>query len=209
MSFTFSDDVSPFLDRNGEIFFKKHNLPHWNQKDKYQFVTFRTIDSLPQKEIEELKLFTSNFLRNHPQPWDYNTSIQYRKTITKRKEELLDKGFGACLLKNPVNRRTVEDAIKFYDEDKYDIDSLVIMPNHVHLLVKMIGEADITEVIGSIMRFTATKINKINNRKGALWLREGFDRIIRNEEHYKSCISYIERNPRNLKEGEFTLFKKN
>ena len=196
---------NPFLDRNSDILISSRNLPHWNQFEKFQYITFHTADAIPQKEIKYLLNLKKGFEKINPKPWDKETENRYHKLISSRKENLLDKGVGRCILKYPEYRKIVEDSIIFYHLEKYFILSYVIMPNHVHLLVKTIGNSKIYKTIGSLMRFSARKINEKLKTKGSFWTEEAFDRIVRSEEHLKHCLHYIHNNPKNLKAGEYTL----
>ncbi len=43
--------------------------------------------------------------------------------------------------------------------------------------------------------YTAHEANRILNRNGQLWMKEYFDRYIRNAEHYRNTVRHIESNP--------------
>ena len=55
------------------------------------------------------------------------------------------------------------------------------------------------ESLGEIVRqwkgSSAFQINRELKRKGSLWSNDYFDRVIRDDEHFWNCISYIHRNP--------------
>jgi hypothetical protein len=57
--------------------------------------------------------------------------------------------------------------------------------------------------------FTAHHLNKHLHRQGAFWMRDYFDRSIRDAEHFERVMRYIQRNPEkaHLKPGAFTLWK--
>ena len=73
------------------------------------------------------------------------------------------------------------------------------MPDHVHVILQPKETAGVVEPLGSIVgdikSFTARKINQILDRKGALWLDESYDRIIRDEKEYHKIAIYIFENP--------------
>lgn len=62
-------ESSPYLDRRAEITVATGDLPHWHQDGKYQFVTFRLADSLPQTKIVDLRRIIDQFAVAHPRPW--------------------------------------------------------------------------------------------------------------------------------------------
>ena len=198
-------DPSLFFDPNGNFSLKESYLPLLDQQGKLQFITFRCFDSIPAKIREEIKDFKEYFIKTYPLPWDIATMVEFRKTVGKREESLLDNGYGKCLLKSPEYRKIVDDALEFFNKDLYDLHAYVIMPNHVHILMAMLGDNDITECLESIKKFTATKINKITGEKGKYWDGQNYCRLIRNQDHYDIVRSYINKNPRNLRRGEFSL----
>ena len=51
--------------------------------------------------------------------------------------EKLDQGWGACSLKEKPCADAVEQALLFFDGQRYTLKSFVIMPNHVHVLVRL------------------------------------------------------------------------
>jgi REP element-mobilizing transposase RayT len=157
--------------------YDRGRLPHFEGGSIPQFFTFRLYDSVPQSLIEEWKKKL--------------TDVQFRKTV----EKFLDAGYGSCFLKDPAVARMVANSLKFHDGSKYDLESWVIMPNHVHLLGTPYEGVEISEIAHSIKSYTAHEANKILARTGRFWQVEPFDRYIRNAKHYASVIRYIENNP--------------
>ena len=51
------------------------------------------------------------------------------------------------------------------------------------------------DIMHSVKRFTANRINKLENRTGTLWQKESFDTTIRNEKHLYYAIEYTLNNP--------------
>jgi REP element-mobilizing transposase RayT len=47
----------------------------------------------------------------------------------------------------------------------------------------------------SFKSLTSHKANKLLRRKGQFWMPDYFDRYIRNAEHFKKTVRYIENNP--------------
>ncbi len=214
------------LDWDAEIDIKARNLPHWFQADAAIFVTFRTADSLPVQVrlrlVEELR----HWLAGHGLPLQLANAVFQSKTenfeaifgklelerqreFKKRTSQLLhyalDESHGECLLKNPCLANIVADAIRKFDGERYDVDSFVIMPNHVHAIVQFRGGYELSVVSQSWMRFTAREINKQLGRTGALWQPECFDHIIRSDNQFQYLRRYIFENPKkaNLPTGQY------
>jgi REP element-mobilizing transposase RayT len=81
------------------------------------------------------------------------------------------------------------------DPDRYVLQAWCVMPNHVHVL----AVTNAANELGAIVRFwkskSATHINALLQRQGALWSRDYFDRFIRDEKHFEANKRYIEMNP--------------
>ncbi|MEY2493838.1 MAG: REP-associated tyrosine transposase [Verrucomicrobiota bacterium] len=85
----------------------------------------------------------------------------------------------------------------------------VVMPNHIHALFVQNPEWPLEKLIRSWKGFTARRINALLGRSGALWQRDYFDRLVRDEEHFANCVRYIRRNPveAQLTKNEFILWE--
>lgn len=197
----------PFFDTTDDIEMQTGgNLPHWHQNGKIQYVTFRLADSLPQKKSRELKELSENFERHNPKPWDEATKLKYSKLISPAKERLLHNGYGRCVLKNADCRRILSESIRNFDGIRYKVIAYVIMPNHVHLLIQPYGDTKIENIMHSIKRYSARRINEMLGVSGTLWLKESHDRLVRSEDHLKHCVIYIRNNPRNFPSEDFELY---
>jgi REP element-mobilizing transposase RayT len=219
------------LDRDSEIEITERNLPHWFQVDAAVFITFRLADSLPKEVVIRMLAELREWLRRNSMPsaladviFEANeihydrimndiSPIQRRefKKLTDRLfHRSLDDCHGACLLKNPALATIVSDAIKHFDGDRYDLDSFVIMPNHVHAIVQFRQEGGLSTIGQSWMRYTAREINKRIGRTGVLWQPEPFDHVIRSPEQFEYLQRYIAANPSKAKlvEGEYLYWKR-
>ncbi len=81
------------------------------------------------------------------------------------------------------------------------------MPNHVHLIVCLFGNTEITTQCTSWKRFTAKKINEALGSRGRFWQEESFDHLIRSPEQFAAVQTYIRNNPKHLNFDEFILFQ--
>ena len=66
------------------------------------------------------------------------------------------------------------------------------MPNHVHVVVRPFEGNELSHILHSWKSFTS---NQIEHEAEKLWQAESFDRIIRDEDHFRSCVRYVLRNP--------------
>jgi REP element-mobilizing transposase RayT len=57
----------------------------------------------------------------------------------------------------------------------------VIMPNHVHLLLR-VGDTPLSKIVKELKRYTVRKANKTLRQKGAFWTEDYFDTYMRDPE---------------------------
>lgn len=194
---------TPYFDPQQPIGFWRNNLPHWEQTGKVEFVTFRLNDSMPQVIVRQYRELKDRFIREHPYPWNTETYRLYGHVITNPMQKYMDAGYGSCVLKDPDIRRILVNAIDFFDNERFLSLAYVIMPNHVHMLATPAPGYELSATISSIMRFSASNINKLLCRRGQLWREEPFDTIIRNHAHYLNTLEYIRHNPDGLPTGSY------
>ena len=94
----------------------------------------------------------------------------------------------------------VLDAIKHFHRIRYWVTAAVVMPDHVHLLLKPVviePEVDfsLSKILQGIKGFSARKINKFRGVKGNLWQNESFDRIVRDYDEFLEKWNFIRNNP--------------
>ncbi len=199
-----------FLNPYAEIKMHENHLPHWQQGDALEFVTWRLADSIPQAKLSEWMELRDAWMKHHPRPWDETAEQEYHKRFSRKLDEWLDEGCGACVLKDPENAAIVANALRYFDGDRYELDSFVVMPNHVHVLFRPAPDRPLEKVVQSWKGFTAREINKRLGAKGSFWQEDYWDRLIRNERHLFKCREYIRQNPEKakLRENEYALFEK-
>ena len=159
-------------------------LPHFDG-EVCQFTTFRLADSLPQIVLDRFeKELEANKLDRF-----------YDREKQIRIEEFLDKGTGECLLGVPTFAELVVEALLYFHGVRCLTYALVVMPNHVHWLMRPIYGWPLSDIIKGVKGSTANQINKIMGRKGRIWMPDYFDRYIRDSEHFEKAVRYIENNP--------------
>lgn len=165
-------------------------LPHFDINGIYQAITYRLADSLPGARASRPLLHQNE-----------KEKIDHRKHI----QQELDKGYGSCVLRNPNIATIVVNAWKHFDGKRYDLVAYVVMPNHVHVLIKTYVGFPLSGVIHSWKSFTGHKIESYLKNSGRdarapgkgskTWQNEYFDRFIRDERHFVQTIAYIHENP--------------
>ena len=91
----------------------------------------------------------------------------------------------------------VAESLHHMDDDQYELGCYVLMPNHIHAVIRPLQPQSqpLEKILQSRKCRTSCAINELLGRRGALWQEETFDRIVRDEEHLYRCIEYIGRNP--------------
>ncbi len=121
--------------------------------------------------------------------------IAYHRLFSERYEELLHHGNGSCLLRHPDNASLVHHALQHFNERRYVLDEYVVMPNHVHVLVKPLPDHALANILHSWKSYTANQLNRCLGRTGKLWQHESYDHIVRNDAAMQAVRRYIRENP--------------
>lgn len=184
----------PF-NRWGEVETFQRHLPHWHQDGATYFVTFRLGDSIPQQKLVQWAVERKQWLSMHPEPWDQKTTTEYTTMFPERRQQWLDNGFGRCLLKLPAIAEIVGSALLHFDGQRYILDEFVLMPNHVHVLVKPMTSKCLSSILHTWKSFTAKAINKAIGATGSVWQDESYDHIVRSSSQLEFYRNYIRENP--------------
>ena len=170
------------LDKHG--WHSRGYLPHFSGGSIPQSITIRLFDSLPQVLLDR---------------WTYELSFDRPKEreaeLRRRIEAYLDNGIGSCWLADPVIANLIQDALLYFDEERYKLNCWTVMPNHVHFIATPIEQFSLTRIMHSLKSFTANEANKVLHRHGTFWMPDYFDRYIRDEEHFAAAVAYVENNP--------------
>ncbi|MEO7300114.1 MAG: transposase [Verrucomicrobiota bacterium] len=161
-------------------------LPHRDEPGLTQFVTFHLADCFPESLHSE---------------WEHFAKTEDDRERRKLIEAYLDKGRGECHLRRPEIAKLVEDNFlnfsNCYDSQsrapRYELRSWCIMPNHVHVLFK-VGAASMSEIVAAWKKHTGRLANKLLGKQGAFWAEDYFDTYMRDAEHERMTVRYIENN---------------
>ena len=197
---------TPF-DADAPVAVYSRHLPHWRQDGATYMVTFRLGDSIPQTKLHQWERELEEWLEKNPEPHIAAQRAEHHEKFTERFHQWLDAGMGQCWLRQPDISAVVEEALKFFDGERYVLGHYVIMPNHVHAVVRPVQEHLLKDILHSWKSFTAHKLNEMLGQQGQLWQDESFDCIIRSTAQLDKIAFYIQENPQKagLKAGEFRL----
>ena len=163
------------------------NLPHIDVPEHYQFVTFRTKDSI------------DDYLKKM-----FFTDLDNRVKQYKIDQHLDQSTKGSCLNDKVIDE--IKTYFRSYDKELFDIVAFCIMPNHVHILFKQ--KKPLSEVMRVIKGGSAHIANNTLERKGKFWAGKYYDTVIRDENHFNAVYTYIKNNPQkaNLKDSKRRFF---
>jgi len=121
--------------------------------------------------------------------WEMDGAIYFVTFNTWEKLEL-----------NEAARKIVLGSCQFFDNQRYVIFAIAVMPDHVHWLIqplpKPTGEFwSLSEIMHSIKSYSAKQIPKVMTHIGTVWQVEWFDRIVRDEAEFHNTWEYIRQNP--------------
>ena len=185
-------EFQPFDPRKPVRIYRR-NLPHWRQDGATYFVTWRLADSLPAAQVRYLRQLRDAMVET---PADDDPSLAWEREYFRSMERFLDAGHGSCVLRRPDLRGVVEACMRRFDGVRYQLGEHVVMPNHVHALVRPLGDLKLETVIGRWKSFTTREANRRTRGSGSLWQEEFHDRIVRDAAELERTIRYILNNPR-------------
>jgi REP element-mobilizing transposase RayT len=169
----------------GKGIYTRGYLPHWDFEGSVQAVTFRLADSVPGKLIEawrkELEIEVNELAR--------------QKEIHRRISKYEDAGHGESLLKRADCAIIVQTKMIAGHASSYRLIDWCIMPNHVHALFRLEGDAVLAGIVRSWKGGSALEINRLLGRSGPFWQRDYYDRYVRDMDHFHDCRIYIRNNP--------------
>jgi REP element-mobilizing transposase RayT len=154
-------------------------LPHFDSPGVQQYITYRLADSLPMERRGE---------------WAAILEVEDELERQRKLEHYLDLGHGACHLRDGRVAQVVQDNLWHHDGVQYRLLAWVVMPNHVHALIEL-WQTPLGKILQSWKSYTSKAANKILGCEGKFWQDDFFDRYIRDEEHYRRVVRYIENNP--------------
>jgi REP element-mobilizing transposase RayT len=154
-------------------------LPHFDAPGVWQFITYRLGDSVPIEQLQE---------------WCEILGLKDKREKFRQIERFLDRCLGACHLRDPRIAEIVQGNLWFHDGRSYRLLAWVIMPNHVHILAEMWQPLGV--VLKQWKSYTANAANRLLGCVGEpFWQAGYYDRYIRDQEHYRRVVRYIENNP--------------
>jgi REP element-mobilizing transposase RayT len=176
------------LPRPNRGWYSRGYLPHFDSDNEIQSLNFRLWDAVPMRIIE-------GWRRELGWRKDLKQTDPRAVALRQRIEAYEDAGYGACFLRDTQIAELNENALLFFDGVRYRLLAWCVMPNHVHSLIQMVEGYSLGGILHSWKSYTAKKANRILGRSGQSWHEDYYDRYIRDDDHLRIAIDYIEQNP--------------
>ena len=163
-------------------------LPHIEFPGQVQAITFRLNDSVPTRVVRQ---WIAEIAGQPRFPTPEQRALALRRRITTFE----DAGHGICHLADPRVAGAVEATLLHGDGNAYALLAWCIMPNHVHVVVEPMAGVSLHSIIQAWKSISARRANILLGRTGPFWMREYYDRYIRDDAHLEAAIRYAENNP--------------
>jgi putative transposase len=93
-----------------------------------------------------------------------------------------------CLCHKNVSKEIFKTAAIYDDRQLWYLELMLLMPDHLHALISIDGDASLSSTVGNFKRAT-TKF------AGIEWQRNFFDHRLRRDESFEEKSAYIRNNP--------------
>lgn len=187
----------------------RNNLPHWRQAGATYFVTFRLGDALPPEVAKQIWGAQVRWLKLKGIEWDPDGQWhhafdalpstdrrEYSERFSRVIHQQLDAGYGECILRIPFLRYEIEASLRHFHKARYWLGDFVIIPNHLHLLITPLPGQELEDLLASIKKYSARRINLRRGKSGRrVWQADSYDHIVRDLDELKHFRRYIAQNP--------------
>jgi REP element-mobilizing transposase RayT len=174
-------------------------LPHLKRAGASYFVTFRLSGTLPKDVLLRFKgereaLIAQALAAKRSLTWHEQEELF--RWYSARVDHYLDAGRGDCWLARPEIADLVAGAMKFRAGERFDLLAWVVMPNHVHAVLRPKPDWTLSRILKSWKGFTACEANRLLKRTGTtFWQAEAFDHFVRDDDDLHRCCHYTIMNP--------------
>ena len=176
-------------------------LPHLKHEGTSYFVTFRLNGTLPKDvllrfKVEREAITAQALAAKRPLTWHEQDELF--RWYSVRVDKYLDAGHGDCWLARPEIADLVAGAMQFHFGERFDLHAWVVMPNHVHAVLRPKPDWTFSKMLKSWKGFTAREANRLLKRTGTtFWQVESFDHLVRDDDDLHRCCYYTTMNPVN------------
>lgn len=176
-------------------------LPHLKRQGASYFVTFRLAGTLPKDVLLRFKAEREAIIAQAQaakRPLTWQEQEELFRWYSSRVDKYLDAGHSDCWLARSNIGEIVANAINFHAGQRFRLHAWVVMPNHVHAVLRPLPSWTLSEILKSWKGFTGREANRLLKRTGTpFWQVESYDHLIRDDEDMHRCCHYTTMNPVN------------
>jgi putative transposase len=151
-------------------------LLHFDANTVLQHIVFRTFGSIPPNVIAKI--------RELP-----------RLERAKALDYFLDQSSTGRLFSEPACATILQNCLKFFDGDRYDLQAWCVTPTHIHVLLVSDPNVLIGQCVHSWKHATTRVLKTDLGLEGPFFAKDYFDRFCRTPRQAEATIGYIEANP--------------
>ena len=159
--------------------------------DSVQAITLRLADSLPNQVVKEWREELLASINSPNSEISHKAQTELQQRISHHEDE----GHGSCLLSKAEHAKVVQDVLLSGHCTNYKLLDWCIMPNHVHVLIRMLDETPLEKIIKHWKFLTAVEINRLEGLGGTLWMVDHHERLVRDPDHLHDARTSIRNNP--------------
>ena len=195
--------------------FGRRRLPHWDVEDGTYFVTACLAGSIPAQGIARLSEFRKLIeRRTRPDGLSIDEwEIRKQKLVFARFDDIIDVEPAVRHLADPAAALAVEQSLRHFAGERYDLLAFVVMPSHFHWVFhpkenwvrdcvekerqagKPAPRSPRARIMKSVKGYSAYECNRLLGFRGEFWQDESYDHVVRDEDELLRIIEYVENNP--------------
>ncbi len=206
---------------HADIFYRR-KLPHWQPPGATIFLTWRLYGSLPKEALERLASEKRRLEKQpiRPDETPRDRALRHSKGLFALADKMLaSNATGPRWLKDERIARLVVDALFYHNDNLYTLIAFVVMPNHVHVVLRPLPEkvkkqeeeighektnpedgtpryVPLRKITQSLKGYTAREANRLLKRTGqTFWQDESYDHWVRDEAELERIVIYVEYDP--------------
>lgn len=90
-----------------------------------------------------------------------------------------------------ANAQVIVDSLDFFrHRQEIELYGFVVMPDHVHFVLKVCGPAQLPDLMRRLKSFVAKSLNR-----GPIWLKGYWSEVIADDHHLQQKLRYLHENP--------------
>ena len=164
-------------------------------------MTFRLAGTLPADVLARFKAEREAIVQQAlaaKRPLTWTEQEELFRWYAARVDKYLDAGHGECWLRRTEIANLMAGAVQFHQGQRFDLLAWVVMPNHVHAVVRPHPDWTLSKILQSWKGYTAREANRILHRTGQMfWQPEAYDHLVRDDDDLHRCVRYTTLNPVN------------